>query len=159
MKLLEIVHPGAIVCSLQSQERNGVVRELVDALAAAGQIGADAVENVTRSILARERSRGTTGFGKGAAAPHAKIEGLPRVVAAVGRSESGVDFASLDREPVFCVFLILSPAERPEEHLHAMDMVFRHLQQDTFRRFFRQSKDAAAILDLLREADERLTVR
>jgi mannitol/fructose-specific phosphotransferase system IIA component (Ntr-type) len=156
MRLQDLVHPRAIVADLRSTERNGVIRELVQALADAEQIAADSVDAIARSIVARERSRGTTGFGKGVAAPHAKLEGLPRPMAAVGRSAGGVDFASLDGEPVFGLFLILSPAENAELHLRAMDLVFRHLQHEKFRKFLRQSDLPEKIYDLLREADEQL---
>lgn len=155
MTLLELIHSGSIVAQLKARERNGAIRELVQVLADDGRISAAQVEPIVKSIIARERSRGTTGFGKGAAAPHAKIDGLGQVVAALGRSALGIDFAALDGEPVYCVVLILSPSERPEEHLKAMDLIFRHLQQDNFRKFIRQLDSAEKLLDLLREADAK----
>ena len=158
MKLLDLVHPDAIIADLESQERNGVIRELVQALGNAGLIETDAVDGIVKSIIARERTRGTTGFGKGVAAPHAKIEGLSKVVAAVGRSTAGVDFASLDGGLVHGLFLILSPADDAEQHLRAMDLVFRHLQQEQFRKFLRQSDTPAKIYDLLKEVDEKAVV-
>ncbi len=155
MKLADLIHSGSIIADLQARERNGAIRELVQALADSGRIEQSAVEPIVKSIITRERTRGTTGFGKGAAAPHAKIDGLPQVVAALGRSSAGIDFAALDGGPVYCVVLILSPAERPEEHLKAMDLIFRHLQQDNFRKFVRQLDTAEKLLDLLREADSK----
>ena len=158
MKLLELVPQKAIIAELQARERNGVVRELVQVLADAGAIKAEMVDGIVKSIIARERSRGTTGFGKGVAAPHAKIDGLGQVVAAVGRSATGIDFSSLDGELVYGVFLILSPADSAEQHLRAMDLVFRHLQQERFRRFLRQADTAEKIYDLLKEVDEKALV-
>ena len=155
MKLGELVQPGSIIAELKSTDRAGAVRDLVQLLSDAKLINQKSVDSVVKSIIARERTRGTTGFGKGVAAPHAKVEGLPRAVAAIGRSSRGIDFASLDGEPVYAVFLILSPADRPEEHLRAMDLVFRHLQQEKFRRFLRQSDNVEKIHDLLKEADEK----
>ena len=139
MKLLDLVHPKAIISDLESRDRSGVVRELVHVLAEAKLIEPGATEGIVKSIIARERTRGTTGFGKGVAAPHAKIDGLPRVVAAVGRSTQGV----------------LSPDNEPEEHLRAMDLLFRHLQQERFRKFLRQSDSVERIYDLLKEVDEK----
>jgi mannitol/fructose-specific phosphotransferase system IIA component (Ntr-type) len=158
MKLLDLVHPKAIIPELKSRDRNGAIRELVQVLGEAGLIEGDAVESVVKSIIARERTRGTTGFGKGVAAPHAKIDDLPQVVAAVGRSDQGIDFASLDGGLVYGVFLILSPSNEPEQHLRAMDLVFRHLQQERFRKFLRQCDDAEKIYDLLKEVDEKAMV-
>lgn len=158
MKLLDLVQPKAIVAELQSRERNGVIRELVTVLAETALIEPRAADGIIKSIIARERSRGTTGFGKGVAAPHAKIEGLSSVVAAVGRSTHGIDFSSLDGELVYGVFLILSPADDAEQHLRAMDLVFRHLQQERFRKFLRQSDTPEKIFDLLKEVDEKALV-
>jgi PTS system nitrogen regulatory IIA component len=158
MKLLDLVDRRAIVAELQGPDRNAVIRELVQVLADAGQISPEEVERTVKSIVARERTRGTTGFGKGVAVPHAKVEGQPRVVAAVGRSVGGIDFASLDGEPVFGLFLIVSPVDQAEQHLQAMDVVFRVLQQEKFRKFLRQSDTAEKIYDLLAEADEKLLV-
>ena len=155
MKLVDLVRPSSIIAELKAVDRNGVIRELVHCLADDGVIDQATAESVIKSIIARERTRGTTGFGKGVAAPHAKLEGLERVVAAIGRSSRGVDFASLDGEPVFAVFLILSPSERPEEHLRAMDLVFRNLQQERFRKFLRQSRQAEDVYELLKESDEQ----
>ncbi len=155
MKLLDLVQPSSIIAELESSDRNGVIRELVQVLAQAKLIDHGSAEGVVRSIVARERTRGTTGFGKGVAIPHAKVAGLSRIVGAVGRSGSGVDFGSLDGQPVYSVFLILSPEDQPEEHLRAMDLVFRHLLQEKFRKFLRQSDAPEKIYDLLREADEK----
>lgn len=158
MKLTDLVEPNAIVAEMKSTERNGAIRELVEALRDSELVGSDSADSIIRSIVARERSRGTTGFGKGVAVPHAKVDGLAKVVAAVGRSSRGIDFASLDGEPVYGVFLILSPTDQAEEHLRAMDLVFRHLQQEKFRKFLRQSDKPEKIYDLLKEADEKLLV-
>lgn len=158
MKLLDLVQADCIIAELGDTERNGVVRDLVQILGDTKRIAPELVEGIVRSIITRERTRGTTGFGKGVAVPHAKVEGLKQIVAAIGRSTAGVDFASLDGQPVHIVFLIVSPADQPEAHLRAMDLVFRHLQQERFRKFLRQSQTAEQIYDLLKEADEQSLV-
>jgi PTS system nitrogen regulatory IIA component len=158
MKLLDLVRPNCIVAELASTDRNGVIRELVQVLGDAKLLQASAVDGIVRSIVTRERTRGTTGFGKGVAVPHAKVEGLGEIVAAIGRSSAGVDFASLDGQPVHIVFLIVSPVDQPDEHLRAMDLIFRHLQQERFRKFLRQLDTAERICDLLKEADEKTLV-
>jgi mannitol/fructose-specific phosphotransferase system IIA component (Ntr-type) len=158
MKLLDLVRPNCIVAELAGTDRNGVIRELVQVLGDAKLLQASAVDGIVRSIVTRERTRGTTGFGKGVAVPHAKVEGLGQIVAAIGRSSAGVDFASLDGQPVHIVFLIVSPADQADEHLRAMDLIFRHLQQERFRKFLRQLDTAERIYDLLKEADEKALV-
>jgi mannitol/fructose-specific phosphotransferase system IIA component (Ntr-type) len=158
MKLLDLISRNSIVAEVESTDRNGVIRELVEVLVTAKSIEPGTVDGIVRSIITLERTRGTTGFGKGVAVPHVKVDGLSRIVAAVGRSSRGVDFGSLDGQPVYSVFLIVSPTEQPEEHLRAMDLIFRHLQQEQFRKFLQQSDQVEKIYDLLSEADEKTPV-
>ena len=158
MKLLDLISRNSIVAELTATDRNGAVRELVEVLATAKLIDPGAADGIVRSIITRERTRGTTGFGKGVAVPHVKVDGLSRIVAAVGRNGRGIDFGSLDGQPVYSVFLIVSPSDQPEEHLRAMDLIFRHLQQEQFRKFLRQADQVEKIYDLLVEADEKTPV-
>ncbi|HWL92006.1 MAG TPA: PTS sugar transporter subunit IIA [Phycisphaerae bacterium] len=152
MKLADFIVTDAIVANLKSTDRNGVIRELVESLAAAGAIPEADVDVVAKAAIQRE-NQGSTGFGKGVAVPHVKHGQVPRIMAAIGRSEAGVDFAALDRAPVYTVVLLLSPPNSPEGHLQAMENIFRHLQRDNFRRFLRQAETREAIIDLLKEAD------
>ncbi|MHC4346746.1 MAG: PTS sugar transporter subunit IIA, partial [Planctomycetota bacterium] len=62
--------------------------------------------------------------------------------------------AALDKQPVYTVILLVSPADNADLHLQAMEQVFRHLQQERFRKFLRQAQTAEEIKDLLAEADE-----
>lgn len=153
MKLSDIVAADAVIPELQAGDRNGVIRELMAALVSAGKIPAEASEAVTKAVIARE-NQGSTGFGKGVAVPHAKHPQVPAMVAAVGRSSRGVDFAALDRAPVYTIVLLLSSTDHPDEHLQAMENIFRYLQRDNFRRFLRQAETAQAIVELIQEADE-----
>ncbi len=153
MKLSEIIHTPAIVPELTATDRNGVIRELLQSLADHGAIGTEHLDAVVRSAIAREK-QGSTGFGKGVAVPHVKHAGIEKMTATIGRSSAGVDFAALDRAPVYTVFLLLSPASAPEEHLAAMEKIFRHLQRENFRRFLRQADTHEAIVDLINEADD-----
>ena len=153
MKLKEFIVSDAIVPELKSADRDGVIRELVESLAAAGAVPADAVEEIVASLIKREQN-GSTGFGKGVAVPHVKHAKVSKMSGTVGRSVNGVDFAALDHQPVYSVFLLLSPDNSPQQHLQAMNIVFSNLQRDVFRRFLRQSATREAIVDLLDEADQ-----
>ena len=153
MKLTDFVDADSVIPELQSNDRNGVVRELVQSLADHGNISQDLVETLIRSTIQRE-NQGSTGFGKGVAVPHVKHDKITKLCATIGRSSHGVDFAALDRSPVYTVFLLLSPKSDPDAHLAAMEKIFRHLQRDNFRRFLRQADTKEAIKDLLIEADE-----
>jgi nitrogen PTS system EIIA component len=153
MKFSEFIVRQAIRSQLAAGDRDSVLRELVEALAQAGAIPRAAADEVVTALIKRERT-GSTGFGKGVAVPHVKHPKVKKMVGAVGRSEGGVDFAALDKQPVHTVVLLLSPENQPEQHLAAMNVVFTNLQDDTFRRFIRQARDEKAILEILDEADQ-----
>ena len=154
MKLTDLVSNEAIIADLSSSDRDSAIGELVDALIGSGAIGAEHREKLISAVLERER-KGSTGFGKGVAVPHVKFDGVEKMSAAVGISASGVEFAAMDHQPVYSIFLLLSPADRPEEHLQAMEVIFRNLSKDTFRRFLRQSSTADEVHSLLGEADSQ----
>ncbi len=152
MKLRDIVVQKAIVSPLTSTKRDDAIRELVDALAAAGAVKPAMVDELAKAVIKREK-KGSTGFGHGVAAPHVKTPDVQRVFAAVGISTGGLEFQALDKQLVHVVFLLLSPEEKPEEHIDAMECIFGVLTQDKFRRFLRQAKNAAEVWALLEEAD------
>src|SRR5437868_13326598 len=153
MKLKEFIVAEAIVPELKASDRDGVIRELVQSLSEAGAMPADAVDEVVAALSKREQN-GSTGFGKGVAVPHVKHAKVKKMAGTVGRSVNGIDFAALDHQPVYSVFLLLSPDNQPQQHLQAMNIVFSNLQTDTFLRFLRQSTSREAIVDLLDEADQ-----
>ena len=155
MKLSDIMVADAIVPELQAKTREEAVLELVKALAAAGAIPKKSVDDVTKAVMAREM-QATTGIGKGVALPHAKLKGVKKPLGAIGRSSEGIEFASLDAKPVYSVILLLSSPDNPDEHLQAMETIFKHVQRDIFRKFLRQAQTRQAILDLIQEADELL---
>ena len=64
-------------------------------------------------------------------------------------SQRGIDFSALDKQPVYSVFLLLSPEDKPEEHLQAMEVIFKNLSKETFRRFLRQATTTDEVMTLL----------
>lgn len=143
----------ALIPELLAQDRDGVIAELITALDKAGRLGKGNCEGVIKDMIKREREA-STGMGKGIAIPHVKHKAVKDVVAAVGNSSVGIDFSSLDKQPVYSVILLVSPTDNPDGHLQAMEHFFKLLQQEKFRKFLRQSQTAEEIEGLLREADE-----
>jgi len=152
MKFADFMCFEAVVPQLEAVERDGVIAELVCALDKAGQLGKGNADEIMRAVIKRE-NEASTGMGKGVAVPHVKHSAVKKVVASIGQSSKGIDFCSLDKQPVYSVVLLISPVDKPEEHLQAMEIVFRHLQQEKFRKFLRQFQTREQIEDLFREAD------
>jgi PTS system nitrogen regulatory IIA component len=158
MKLLEIVVQEAILPNLVATERDEAIAEIIDALVSAGAVSPELRDEFVKAIIKREK-RGSTGFGHGVAVPHVKHPAISKMVVAVAISAQGVEFNALDRQPVYSIFLLLSPEDKPEDHLDAMEAIFGNLSQETFRRFLRQAKDVQDILTLLEEADAKTAMR
>lgn len=154
MNLSDLVPHGAVVTQLTASDRDAVVGEVIDALIAAQCAPPGIRDELVARVLERER-RGSTGFGKGVAVPHVKHKGVKRMAAGIGLSAGGIEFAALDKQPVYSVFLLLSPDDRPEDHLLAMEVIFKSLSKDTFRRFLRQAGSVEEVRSLLEEADSQ----
>jgi mannitol/fructose-specific phosphotransferase system IIA component (Ntr-type) len=153
-KLSEIVIEGAIVPDLGAKERDDAIGSLVDTLVSAGAAPASVRDELVQRLLVRE-NKGSTGFGRGVAVPHVKHPAIERMSAAIGLSPGGIEFNALDKQPVYSVFLLLSPEDQPEEHLQAMEAIFKSLSKDTFRRFLRQASTVDDVRTLLEEADNQ----
>ncbi len=153
MKLTDFVIREAIIPSLQATTKEEVIREIVASLKATGSIQPADEEAVVSAIMKREEL-GSTGIGNGVAVPHTKHASVEKLSAAVAISRGGVDFASLDGEDVFILFLLVSPPDRPGDHLRGLENISRHLRSQDFCNFLKQSSTEADIWDLLVEADE-----
>ncbi len=154
MKLLEFLVPEAINADLQATDKEGVVREIVGGLQKAGAVAASDSESVIKAILSREEL-GSTGIGRGVAVPHTRHPSVDKLVAAVAVSRKGVDFESLDEEPVYVFFLLISPPNQPGPHLRALDNAARYLREDSFVDALRQAKTADQVLNLIRGMDQQ----
>jgi len=153
MKLADIVCFKAIVAQLNSNKRDDVISELVKSLVDRQKVKGVDAKSLAKAVVKRE-NEASTGIGKGVAVPHVKHESVTEPLAVVGCSQQGIDFASLDKQPVYSVFLLLSPAANPDKHLQAMETIFKNLQKDDFRRFLRQAQTAEAIIEAIKDADE-----
>lgn len=152
MKFSDFVSTKAITAELNSTDKPAVISELVDCLVKAGNINENDRDEIIKAIMKRE-DLGSTGIGRGIAVPHTKHQSVQKLVGTVGVSSSGVDFESLDGEKVQLFFLLVSPPDRPGDHLRALENISCQLRDDTFCRFLKQSKNADDIVQLLEEAD------
>ena len=155
MSLAELISSGAMLDELESTSREGVLQEMVAAMAAAGRVGREAADAIVEAVLERE-GLGSTAIGRGIAVPHAKHQGVRGVAVALGRSRKGIEFSALDGQPVYLVFLLLSSERCGGRHLEALAGVARIARDEHFRRSLRRAKDAVELRAVLREADTEL---
>lgn len=156
MKLSDIFCFDSVIVPLLSKNRDEVISELVDKLAENNHFGKANKEEIKKAIIKRENDA-STGIGKGVAVPHVKIDSIKKAVAAIGITEqdqTGIDFSSLDKQPVYTVILLVSSADEPDNHLQAMEKIFKLLQNDKCRKFLRQSTTVEQVKDVILDFEQ-----
>jgi PTS system fructose-specific IIA component/PTS system nitrogen regulatory IIA component len=152
MKFADFIVMPAIRAELAADDKQSVIEELVQCLTDAGAIKLEDKEGIVSAVMRREEL-GSTGIGRGVAVPHTKHASVDRLIGTVGISTGGVNFNSLDGAKVHLLFLIVSPHDRPSDHLRALEQITMHLRDDAFCRFLKQARTVEDIQQLLEEAD------
>ena len=148
MRMSHFVSKDAIVPNLAASTREGAIREMVASLHAAGQfLGAD-TEDVVKAVLRREQL-GSTGIGRNIAIPHSRHASVGQLVGTVGLSKAGVPFDSIDGEPVHVFVMLISPQDRPGDHLRALENVVQALRDDGFVKALRACDTAEQVWELV----------
>ena len=153
MKFKDFLCRDAVIYSMQATEKREALRELVESLAAVKAVKKQDVPAVVSALVKRE-NLGSTGIGRGVAVPHARFDGVKKLVGALGRSEAGIEFNALDGRPVHVLFLLVSSPSDSADHLQALERVARVLKDETYCRFLRQARSLEDLLDLIDEADQ-----
>jgi nitrogen PTS system EIIA component len=133
------VADGSIVLGLEVADKHALIAALAGIAAKTSGIPQT---TIYERVLERE-ALGTTGFGQGAAIPHARIAGLSAVTIVVARLAVGVDYGALDGEPVDVAVLLLSPEGAGADHLKALARVSRALRDPASLTRFRDAADIA----------------
>jgi len=143
MEGLRLVTPDLVHLDMRADDRKGAIEELSRLLGEAHCL----TDTVTfmRDVWARE-NLSTTGIGFGVAIPHAKSTAVLRPAVAFGRSVPGIEWDSLDGQPVHLAFLIAVPAEGAENaHLGILAALSRKLVHADFRRQLMEVRDKAEV--------------
>ena len=154
MQVMEFLSKKAIITDIKSVEKEDVIKELVDALVASGDIEKRCRNKLIESLMARE-ALGSTAIGQGIAIPHAKSDCVEKLIAAFGLSKKGVDFDSLDGEPAYIFFLLVAPQDSAGPHLKALARISRLLKDKYFRDTLRACEDDKAVIKIIAQEDEK----
>ena len=154
MTLANLLSENQIIPSMSSEERWKAIAELVDCLVKAGKIDPEDRDQVLESIRQREETM-STGIGFGIAIPHASSDKVDEVVAAFGRSASGIQFDSLDGQPVFFIVLFVVPKDQFQTHLRTLAAIAKFLNDKAVREDLAGASDAAAILRVFENRSPR----
>ena len=152
MRMSDFVVQEAIIPNVAAKDKEAVVREMVESLKATGYLKGDDPEDVFKAVMKRE-ALGSTGIGRGVAIPHTKHTCVNRLLGTVAISSGGVDFDSLDGDPVHVFVLLISPHDRSTDHLRALENVSRTLRDEMFVASLREAQAKDDIWALLNDVD------
>jgi len=154
MTLANLLSESQIVPAMVSGERWEAIAEMVDCLVNAGKIDRKDRDNVLASIRQREETM-STGIGFGIAIPHASSDKVDEVVAAFGRSVNGIQFDSLDGQPVFFIVLFVVPKDQFQTHLRTLAAIAKFLNDKAVRDDLAGAPNQAAILRVFESRSPR----
>ncbi len=137
MKLSEIFKPYNIIPDLKAQDKKRALEELSQVIT--NQEPSLNKGTLMQVLLEREKL-GSTGIGDGIALPHGKLKGLERLLVSFGRSLNGLDFDSIDEQPVYLLFLLIAPENSAGMHLKALAKISRMLKDVEFRQRLMNAK-------------------
>lgn len=149
MTLGDILTPEQIVPQLRASNRWEAIDELIGLLVQSGKLKIEQQTAVTAAVKKRETSM-STGIGFGIGIPHASTDLVTEVVAAFGRSKPGVNFDSLDNQPVHLVTLFLVPQGQFQKHLHTLAGIAKVLRRDEFTRDLAAAVDSLSMHEVIR---------
>ncbi len=130
MKLIDLLSKDVIKIPLEQTEKQEIIREMVDILNDTGQL--QDRDAVLEAVYDRERIM-STGVGDGVAIPHAKTDGVNKLIAAFGITKQPVDFQSIDNKPVRIIFLLLGPPDLTSPQLKALSRISRLMHRAELR--------------------------
>jgi nitrogen PTS system EIIA component len=151
MTLESLVYPAAVKAHVSLDSKKAIFAYLGDL--ASRTLGLDAGQ-VAEALIERERL-GSTGFGRGIALPHAKLEGLAGVRGLFVQLQRPIDFAAVDGLPVDLFFVLLSPVDAGADHLKALASASRMLRNEAVADRLRGAKTDAALYALLADTEAR----
>ncbi|MFH1414719.1 MAG: PTS sugar transporter subunit IIA [Elusimicrobiota bacterium] len=132
MRIKDFLSINCVKLDLEKVRKEEHITEMVKILIDTGKIKKTDTKKITEKLMDRERL-GSTGIGAGVAIPHIKTNCISSTTGALGVSSKGIEYDSLDGEPVYISFLLLTPVDATNEHLIAISEI-SHFLKDRFYR-------------------------
>ncbi len=153
MNIGELTEKNYIIKDLKSKTKKEVLAEL-SGVFSEGDVPVNG-EAMVEVLLEREKL-GSTGIGEGVAIPHGKLQGLENLIVSLGISKSGIDFESLDGNPVHIFFLLMAPENSAGQHLKALAKISRMLKDEDFKKALMKADSTDEMYTIVTEKDKTL---
>ena len=150
MKILDVLQKETIISDLKSQDKKGILEELVAPIARITDVNQ---KDIVRVLMDREQL-GSTGIGGGIGIPDGKLKQLESLALGFGLSRKGVDFESMDNQPTHIFFLLVTPENSTGLHLKMLARISRILKHDPFREKLLNAVNSDEIFSIIKEEDD-----
>lgn len=150
MKIRDLLNPKSIRLNSSAASKDEVLRELVDLMAAGGNIGDK--QTYLNGVRAREQEA-STAVGDGVAIPHCRSEAVVRAGLAAMTIPAGVDYDAPDGEKVTLIFLIAAPATGGDVHIEALSKLSTMLLNEDFTKNLLAAKNVEEFLAVVDAAE------
>ncbi len=152
MRLKELLSGDVIRIPLKNTEKNAIIEEMVDILDKAGKLKDKRA--VLKAVLEREQVM-STGMGDGIAIPHAKTDGVEKLIAAFGVTKEPVDFKSIDNKPVRIIFILVGPPDLTSPHLKVLSRISRLTHRKEFREKLAAAQSSKDVIDTITQEEQK----
>lgn len=150
MKITDLLDPRSISLDAAPTSKSETLDKAVELMAASGKLSD--VEAFRKQVYAREEES-TTGIGEGIAIPHGKCDAVKKPGLAAMVIKNGVDFDSLDGEPVTLLFLIAAPNTKDNVHLDVLSKLSVLMMDENFSDSLRNASSVEDFLSIIDKAD------
>ncbi len=153
MKIVDILSKDAVKVDLQARDKKGVIEEISELVVRSA--GLTDKQGIVQVLMERE-ALGSTGIGLNVAIPHAKLQGVDSIIAALARSKEGIDFGSIDGQPVMLFFVLISGVNTAGTHLKALAKISRLLKNDETREALISCNCSVEMYEILSREESKL---
>jgi mannitol/fructose-specific phosphotransferase system IIA component (Ntr-type) len=147
MTLGSLLSVDQIIPEMKATERWAAIVELIDLLVQKNRVRPSDRDSILAALRQREETM-STGIGFGIAIPHASSNCVSEVVAAFGRSSTGIEFDSLDNSPVRFIVLFVVPKDQFQVHLRTLAAIAKFLNDKSVREQLAKAESAEEILGI-----------
>jgi PTS system fructose-specific IIC component len=152
VKIKDLLQKSSIIFDPPAADKKGIITWLAAHMASINNLPDGRL--IAGKILERE-AEVSTGIGYGIAIPHSRVEKIDRIYMVGARSRQGIDFSSIDGQPVHLIFMLISPAGASNEHVQVLSSLSRVMSYEDMRRKLMAAKTPERFLDLLVKGEQK----
>ena len=152
MKIQQILQKNGILVDLKASDKSEALTQIAGYLVSLYDL--KPAQEIVDKILERE-SEMSTGIGFGIAIPHARINGIDRLYMVAARIVGGIEFNAIDEQPVFLIFMMISPAGTSADHTRVLSSLSRIMSYEEIRRRLMDADSGEAFLDVVAKGEDK----